>query len=525
MRNSRLQFILALGLGLIAAFLVWNYSQQLQQQVDLARQAQPIAPTPIPTADVVVATQDLPARTILSANVVKVIQIPAEEKLEQAFSRVEDVDGKTIEVPVVAGEQILSSKFAADQVTSTFADSIPAGKRAVAFNVNEIIGAGGLIVPGNFVDVIVTYEEPGGVSRATVVLQNVQVLALSQSYDRELPAEPATPAPARTGTPTPGAAGTPVSLQKTLQHPDAHTVTLALAPDQAEQMVLAEEHGTVRLALRRSDDSAVTQVPDVVITSIPASPTPNPETTGTPQASVTAESTESPLQITEVNIAPTTLHPGDILKVEVTVKNTSDHIVESQGPDPQYTYVQGQTYFSQNFPSVTGKYRVGLTFNGHAAAPYPYRWGLGGDLQPGASTTIVGLVKMTYDVSTTTFWAGIIQEPADIVLDQQGQTLVTVLPANVAVIVVHDVHVRSGPDTASSIVDTIDYGTQVPILGQVNDWYRIKLPDGREGYVAAGWIVAVSGSGAQANPSGPAPTPTPGGASTPALAPTATPGH
>jgi hypothetical protein len=137
---------------------------------------------------------------------------------------------------------------------------------------------------------------------------------------------------------------------------------------------------------------------------------------------------------------------------------------------------------------------VGLNLDGHPAAPFPYRWGLGGDLQPGASTTIVGLVKLTYDITATTFWAGVIQEPDNVLQDNQHPTLVTVLPANLAVVTVHLANVRSGPNLASSIVDGLTYGTQVPLLGQENDWYKIKLADGRVGYVAAGWIVAANGN-------------------------------
>ena len=43
------------------------------------------------------------------------------------------------------------------------------------------------------------------------------------------------------------------------------------------------------------------------------------------------------------------------------------------------------------------------------------------------------------------------------------------------------------------VIAQVEYGTQMPIIGQQADWYRVKLSDGREGYVAAGWIVAPRG--------------------------------
>jgi hypothetical protein len=161
---------------------------------------------------------------------------------------------------------------------------------------------------------------------------------------------------------------------------------------------------------------------------------------------------------------------------------------------------------------------VGLSFDGHPSAPFPYRWGFVGELAPGAQTTISGSVKMTYDVKPTNFWVGLIQEPDTVLQDNEGTTLITVLPSNVAVVSVDAANVRSGPDLASSVLTKLPYGTEVPILGQEKDWFKVKLADGREGYVAAGWIIApedvkpdpnASPIPATALPATPATTPTP----------------
>jgi hypothetical protein len=34
------------------------------------------------------------------------------------------------------------------------------------------------------------------------------------------------------------------------------------------------------------------------------------------------------------------------------------------------------------------------------------------------------------------------------------------------------------------------YGTQLQIVGQSADWFKVQLPDRRQGWVAAGWIVS-----------------------------------
>ena len=254
--------------------------------------------------------------------------------------------------------------------------------------------------------------------------------------------------------------------------PEAKTVTLSVSPEEAERLFLAEEMGKLRLALRRFNEQGAVDLPEATL--------------GTIRAPVVA----TDAQITAVKISPTNAKPGDTLRVEITVKNTSNAVVSSQGPNPQFTYVQGQTFHSQGFRSEEGKFRVGINLEGQTAVPFPYRWGLGGDLPPGATTTVVGFIKLTYDIKPTSFWAGVVLEPAKVVQDNVGTTLISVAPASVAVVSVDVANVRSGPSVDASVVAKLNYGTEVPIVSQQADWYRVKLGDGREGFVAAGWIVS-----------------------------------
>ena len=71
-------------------------------------------------------------------------------------------------------------------------------------------------------------------------------------------------------------------------------------------------------------------------------------------------------------------------------------------------------------------------------------------------------------------------------------TLVTSLPENLAIVAVDSANVRSGPSISASVIDQVRYGTELQIIGQSADWFKIKLPDQREGWVAAGWIVTAS---------------------------------
>src|SRR5207248_6779973 len=177
------------------------------------------------------------------------------------------------------------------------------------------------------------------------------------------------------------------------------------------------------------------------------------------------------------------------INVKITVKNTSDKPLQTMGPQPGFTYVQGQTYFTQQYAPEPGKWRVAIGTAGLDATELPYRWGLGGDLAPGATTTVEGQIKVTSDFQPTNFWAAVVAEPAKVIQTGVGMTLVTAMPQNVAIVAVDAANVRSGPTVASSILDQVKYGTQLEIIGQSADWYKIRLPDQREGWVAAGWIV------------------------------------
>ena len=55
-----------------------------------------------------------------------------------------------------------------------------------------------------------------------------------------------------------------------------------------------------------------------------------------------------------------------------------------------------------------------------------------------------------------------------------------------------DTNVRKGPGTQHEIVKRVMAGEKHPIIGTEGDWFQIRLPDGKTGYVA-GWLVSAVG--------------------------------
>jgi pilus assembly protein CpaB len=469
------RLLLALMLGGAAAVGVFLYINSVQ---DTARQeaARATLEAQTKTATVLVAKDNLPAQTALTAAMFDEREMPVGVILPGALTSFDQVGTKVLNTPLQAGEQVLPSRLVDPQVSDVkkFSDLIPQGKRAMAVSFTELSTAGGLIVPGDFVDVMAVFnKDVMGKDQSMILLQDVQVLAVAQNtsvdqlprsgqdpaQQQPVPKSPALPAP----NPTP--VRVPVAPSQT------RTVTLAVDPEAAERLALAEAHGNLVYVVRPSAERNQSAV-------LPADLT----TLSSPIQAASA-------QIIATEISPANVKVGDTITVQITVKNTSDKPLQTQDPQPGYTYVQGQTYFSQQFASVPGKWRVGIASAGLDSTDVPYRWGFGGDLAPGASTTVSGQIKITSDFKPTNFWASVIEEPAHMVQTGIGMTLVTSLPQSTAIVAVDAANVRSGPNIAASVLDQVQYGTQLEIIGQSADWFKVRLPDQREGWVAAGWIV------------------------------------
>jgi hypothetical protein len=310
-----------------------------------------------------------------------------------------------------------------------------------------------------------------------LILQDVLVLAVAQNTSADqLPRQAGAsgsqglPLPTRGGStivplPQPTPASVPYAPALT------RTVTLAVDPEAAERLALAEDYGKLRYIVRPGAERTQSAVIPADLTTL-ASP-----------IQVAAG------QIIATEINPTNTKVGDTLDIKITVRNTSDKPMQTMGPEPGFTYVQGQTYFTQQYASDPGKWRVALGTASLDSTELPYRWGLGGDLAPGATTTVTGRIKITQDFKTTNFWAALVNEPSTVVQTGVGMTLVTSLPQNLAIVAVDAANVRSSPSIAASVLDQVKYGTELQIVGQSADWFKVKLPDQREGWVAAGWIV------------------------------------
>ena len=217
--------IIALLLSLITAVLIYVFLSGPKTEV----------PT-VEYATVYVAAKTMPARYKITAADIKQVKIAKELLNSSALSDIEEITGKLTMERIIAGEQIISERLA-DEEGVLLSYGLPKGSRAISVNVTEQINIAGLVRPGDFVDVIASFEKEEEDNGQTVtvypkvtrtVLQNVKVLALGQDMT--------------------------LSVDKLSELPV--TVTLAIKEEDAEKFVYATEFATIRLALRSVGDAA-----------------------------------------------------------------------------------------------------------------------------------------------------------------------------------------------------------------------------------------------------------------------------
>jgi len=266
--------VLALGLGLLSAVLVFVY---------LGRSGGGGEATPSgETKAVVVASQDIAAGTRITEDMVRVKNMSSDSAVPSAFSTTELVVGSVARFPITADEQILANRLASGGITVPQGDKVPLtyivpeGMRAVAINTKQVINAGGLVLPGDYVDIIFVAEVKTNLSPpldsshiAQTVLQNVEVLAVQQTIEEVVPEGTGDGDGTGDGTEDgDGEVAQRVAVDRPDPEPEAITVTLAVTPQQAQTLAMADvisdasENDTtdIRLSLRRFGEQEQTTV-------------------------------------------------------------------------------------------------------------------------------------------------------------------------------------------------------------------------------------------------------------------------
>jgi pilus assembly protein CpaB len=240
-RNTRTLIVLALALVVAGgtSFMVYRAVQNI-----------PVREVEVRNYFVAVAARPLPLGTMLQASDVKLVAWPESAKVPGGYSKSEEVVNRGLVDAVAENEPITETKLAPVGAGAGLPPVITAGMRAMSVRVNEVIGVAGFVVPGTYVDLVLTMTRDQANSMSRIVLSNIQVLTAGTRTDQE--------------------AG------KTGQAVPSTVVTLLLTPENSEKVALAGAVGQITLILRNPLDQETTDTKGTRVAALLGAPEPPP---------------------------------------------------------------------------------------------------------------------------------------------------------------------------------------------------------------------------------------------------------
>ncbi len=240
------------------------------------------------SADVVVAARTIDVNTKLTVDMLELKSIPTDQMLTGAYSNVDLAVGLPVRFPLQKGEQVTASKVGLDAIQDEkdIALVLEPGMRGFSVQVSEVTGVGGLLLPGNVVDVIAVFPEgPAGITqlgevvsvqdiqdiKAITLLQNIEVLGVAQEAQEPVPVVASDAENAEDVEVGQGIRGQrPEEVER---QPEARSITLAVSPEQAQLLALVQEtNGIIWLALRPVGDSESVPIGETNLLPLLSSP-------------------------------------------------------------------------------------------------------------------------------------------------------------------------------------------------------------------------------------------------------------
>ena len=192
--------------------------------------------TRVPTQPVVIATKDLPEGVALDRLELTTRNWPIATVPVGAFSSIDSAVGRVTRIAVFNGEAIVPGRLAPVGAGAGLEQKIAPGTRAMAVRINDVAGISGLLQPNSRVDVLVTLAEDANnrdTQMAKLFMENMRVLSVGTEVQRDADGKPN----------------------------NATTVTLGVTPQEAEQLAVAMNKGSIQLVLRGYGDPDTVRTP------------------------------------------------------------------------------------------------------------------------------------------------------------------------------------------------------------------------------------------------------------------------
>lgn len=247
--SGRRGFLLVIGgIAFIAlgAFVAWRLFQNVLTP--------PLPPTPQPvlTEKVLVTTRGIPLGAVLVPADLKVVEIPVELVPLNRVSNRNDVVGKVVTIPMVAGEMVLPHHLVdpSNVVDRTLAFSLEDDQVLMAFPVVDLMSRLNILKKGDLVDVFVSRQhaaQPGVLAAdeeektqlyTYIAMQRITITAIVMDVIEQRQPAP-TPQVEPEAVLTPGPQPTPTPQPPPVPHRlESNPIALMLALDPQDALIL-----------------------------------------------------------------------------------------------------------------------------------------------------------------------------------------------------------------------------------------------------------------------------------------------
>lgn len=216
--RSKIILVLALVMGIITTSLFFNYMQQFNTEAVVNESL----------VEVVVAKNKIFENQIITADMLKVTEVPTTGLHPQAITEIAEIVGKYTTATIEIDEVVLSHRLMTDKEESMLISrKVQEGNRAVAIGTNFVRSVSNLIEPEDYVDVIFTevVKQEGKKDEivSKQILSKVRVLAVGRKMvEKTNPNE---------------------------EYVEYSSITFELNPKDAVTVINASERGVIHLTL------------------------------------------------------------------------------------------------------------------------------------------------------------------------------------------------------------------------------------------------------------------------------------
>ena len=246
-----MSLIIGIVLAILSVIVVKIYLDQRVQTIE-GRARKAVSQMQKNQTAVLVAKKNIAKGEFIDSAMLEAAAIPNQYIVSQAVTSFDRIVGMAAIAPIPRGEQISLTKLmpAREAAKTSLSMATPVGKRAITIPVDNISAVGGMIKPGDYIDLLgtapVPVQAPDGTMTTQeitlVIFQNVLVLAVGQDLGAEKVIQGRS------------------KKKKTQGSGTAPIITLALTPQETNFLTFLQGQSKMRLTLRSPADAQIQSV-------------------------------------------------------------------------------------------------------------------------------------------------------------------------------------------------------------------------------------------------------------------------